>query len=289
MKRRPFLGLLAATPACSVSRSGKARVVQAGPFSVHIPAAAGRALVEHVPMHPLYTPEGWKRVNDPKDGLMYSMKPGYSNRPENWAIRFPKLARKGETYNAKEANDDPTAPQILIHRYRDWPKAYTDGIAQPGGDYKARDVAEELRELETSVDQNTRFACLAYMDAAFMFASLKRKLSFQGGEGVRYVGEWTNEPTLPSNDGFHYVFNGFTKDGSTHVLATFPLHLADLPDDSPGATHLGRSLKNYEDLSKNFETYEKEARAWLEAREAEIQPSLAMLDGMIESLTGTWA
>ena len=73
-------------------------------------------------------------------------------------------------------------------------------------------------------------------------------------------------------------------DDTCQIIATFPVHLPGLPDGEPEAEHLGHSMKRYEELSRDLDAYESDAKAWLEQHAAELSPGLDVLDDMMRSL-----
>lgn len=280
--------------------SAQAQGIVAGSFVVRVPEKwAEGVLVERVPMQPLYTPEELKNLEAaakaPKPAkapqppgarpepdvpnVSAELKPSYENRPQHWAIRFPKLALPGAEFNPKDAGGDPVAPQILIHRTAEWGIVFRDGQADAGRS------AKTIEDLRRTLEKQDPAGSPAYMDATLDFIAAKKELKFKGGRGFRVLAQWSIEPDLVRRERLHYLFFGLTDDHSCQVIATFPIDLPGLPeDDAPKAEHLGYSIERYDQLSKQFAQYEKDAVAWLEKNAPKATPSLAELDAMIESL-----
>lgn len=288
MKRRNWLQLSAGAVLGSAQlplRADTALVpLSAGPFSVKVPAEwAKTALTEKVPLLPLYTTEEWQAVK--KDASLQK-KPAYLIRPQHWALRFPAVLPAGTDYDPQVAGDDAEAPQILIHKAAEWAVAFTNGeesTTEPGA------LLQKLRQqIEGELTGEEASFSPAYMDATLSFTCLKKKLNFTGGHGVRLLAQWTIEADLLRQGGLHYLFVGMSKDSSCQILATFPLTLPGLPGPN-GTTHLGRSTEPHEALTKNFQTYENDARKWLAEHVGEITPKLETLDEVISSLVvRTW-
>lgn len=291
MNRRSHLSMLigslagAALYAPAHAEQESLTKIEAGPFQISAPKDwATGAIVEKVAAQPLYSPDDWKQV---QEDPLYQLKPFYGNRPEHWAIRFQALGLKGETFNAKEAGADPTAPQILIHQNEGWASIYRNGkhTAKEATDRRAL-LRKALNALEQSVKGEIT---PAYMDANLSFTCLKKKLKFTGGHGYRVVTQWTIEPELICRGSLHYLFVGLSDDDTCQVIATFPLDMSGLPTADIDAEHLGYSTKRYADLSREMKTYSASAVSWLESRASSFSPTLESLDQLIESLHAeTW-
>jgi hypothetical protein len=256
--------------------------LRAGPFSVSVPTGwVGTAVVEKVPMRPLHTAEEWKQV---QTDLSFALKPGYYTRPLHWAIRLPAATPGGIAIDLEAADDDPAAAQILIHKADDWAWVMSDGTEKDPPGNSPRHLREMRKRLEAAVGGEDTIPFPAYMDAHVSFDCLKQRLDFDGGHGIRMIAQWMSNSDLMRTGGLHYLFSGMSDDDSCQIIATFPLNLPGLPDDSREATHLGRGLALDTKWLDNFEVYEREAVAWLSQHQAEIEPSLQTLDDMIRSL-----
>lgn len=255
-------------------------LIAAGPFRIPVPKAFVKgAVVEKVAFAPLYSPEAWaEKERDP----MMLLKPGYINRPQHWAIRLPKAAPEWYEADLKSFGDDPTAPQILIHKADEWASSFNDGKVDAIA--AAKVIAGMRRDLALWIKQPVKPISPGFMDASTTFNCLKKEIKFEGGSGVRGIIQWTIEPDLARRGQLHYLFLGLSDDGTCQIIATFPLDLPGLPDESPEATHLGYSKKNDSQLSKEFETYENAVKKWLAANEGKFTPELEQLDSMIAGL-----
>ncbi len=285
MKRFPghlviVVGLAAAGHVQAWAQSGE-KIVMAGPFSVAIPEEWGEtAITREVPLRPVYTAEEWKAFREDEANRL---KPAYGNRPRHWAIRLPGALPKGLDFDPEWAGDDPVAPQILIHKADEWGVVYTDGVHPPVADPEP--VTQTLRaQLNGWSTEDFPNGTPAFVDAGLGFICLKKPLQFQGGRGVRFVGQWLIEPDLARRGGLHYLFLGLSDDDTCQIIATFPVTLPGLPPGGEKEEHLGRSVARYEELSGGFADYSREVKAWLEEREASLEPRLEALDRMIESL-----
>lgn len=259
--------------------------LQAGPFSIGVPEAwRTGAIVEKVPIRPLYTPEDWQAFQqDP----MNILKPSWGCRPEHWAIRLPGALPAGIPYDKDDPGDNPTAPQILIHRTDQWDLAFSDGTSPTAG---KQNTPQRLRQnMDSLPDFKGWSPCPAYMDAS-LNTFLPQRIEFEGGHGMRIINEWEIEANILRKGDLHYLFLGMSGDDSCQIIATFPIDLPGLPDPDKDREHLGFSIEHYEEFEKNHEAYSAASQKWLTEHQSEITPRLDELDGMMRSLVvKSWA
>lgn len=100
-------------------------------------------------------------------------------------------------------------------------------------------------------------------------------LSFQNGEGVRYLTQYTQEMIQVSNQSVFYTFQGLTADGEAYVSVSFPVRSAALTD----------TLYFGENFDGNLADYLAQATAELNGLSTvDFEPDLATLDAMVASL-----
>jgi hypothetical protein len=258
MKRRTCLQLAPAA-ILGLGRGNAAETVRltAGPFSVSVPSEwEATAVIEKVPFH------------------LEGPKLGFTDRPQHWALRFPAaiLPRKDI---GKDVN---LAPQILIHKAEEWSTRFSPEI--PG-----HDRIERLRaELDAGIAGAFPRNYPGFGDGALNFISVKKELAFQGGKGLRIVCECKYDNDFVRREGLMYLFCGLSDDNTCQVLALFPLDHPDLPTRSQ-KEHLGRRLGPDGELGDEFLSYQADAIQWLKALSNGFSPSLATLDGVVESLS----
>jgi hypothetical protein len=280
MNRRNFLQSAAISLASCTKKSQPQLVtLNAGPFSVAMPQGwAKSAIVEKIALHPLYSAVEWAVYQKDK---MYSVKPAYACRPTHWAIRLPEALPEGIPFDGKNAGDDATAPQILIHKADEWGVAFTDGVHE---EVKRTDVIKRLREtMEAALNYYDPQLSPGYTDASLEFQCLKRKINFKGGHGIRLVTQWNIEADFVTFGELHYLFLGMSDDNTCQIMATFPLDLPGLPKRGDDI-HLGWSKRDYPKFEADVARYEASAKKWLESNADKISPSLQTLDLMMESL-----
>ena len=282
MNRRYFIQIgLTGLAGCNKSGQASEVSMKAGPFSVSVPEKWSKtAIVEKVPIQPLYSPQYWEDFQKDAHNIL---KPGYDCRPQHWALRFPAALPQGIQFDRTYAGDDPTAPQILIHKADEWGVAYTDGKHE---DVKVTDVLHRLRKNmdEAMIDGNPIRS--PAITGSQTFDCLKRRVDFTGGHGFRLATQWGIEPNLMRLGTLHYLFLGMSDDNSCQIIASFPINLPGLPN-AEDENHLGHSTVNYEEFSRSFPEYVEDAEKWLQAKEHEITPSILTLDRVIQSLVAS--
>lgn len=272
MKRRTCLTLApAAILGFGRAYSAETTLLKAGPFSVSVPSAwAATAIIEKIPIRPVYTARDWAAFQtDP----LNTLKPGYDNRPQHWALRFPAaiFPRKVSGGNGE------MVPQILIHKAEEWSTHFSTGN-------RDHDRIESLRaELDAGIGGTFPREDPGFDDGSLCFISAKKELAFQGGKGLRIVCERKFDSDFVSR-GLMYWFSGLSDDNTCHILAIFPLDHPDLPTRSQ-KEHLGRKLGPGGELGDEFPSYQADAIKWIETITDGFSPGLATLDGVVESLT----
>lgn len=212
------------------------------------------------------------------------MKPGYSCRPQHWAIRIPAALPEGVEFDLKNAGGDPTAPQILIHKADEWKVTPTDGEhMDPSNEGQLGSMREKM---DAALTRDDPHLSPAYMDASLEFMCLKRRIDFTGGHGIRLVAQWTIESELMRQGQLHYLFLGMSDDNSCQIIATFPVSLPGLPKPAD-SEHLGRNTKDYAKFSKDYDAYIEDEKKWLTQHLDEITPSIRSLDAMMQSLVAS--
>jgi putative hemolysin len=105
-------------------------------------------------------------------------------------------------------------------------------------------------------------------------------VSFQSGQGVRYLTEYAQYYAPINNTDLFYTFQGLTADERFYVAAIFPVSHPSLPADGseiPGG--------DFDAFANNYDTYISDVALELDAYDAtSFTPSLSLLDGLFSSL-----
>ena len=116
------------------------------------------------------------------------------------------------------------------------------------------------------------------------FFSHETVISFNGGQGVRFITDY-NESSHPiSNRTIFYTFQGLTNDGMYWVAVTLPISNPILPED----VDFPPPPEGYPDESwfQNYSSYVSDVKDALEAQApGSFSPTISILDSLVESIT----
>lgn len=103
-------------------------------------------------------------------------------------------------------------------------------------------------------------------------------VSFNGGEGVRYIRNMAQSVDLILNRGVHYTFQGITDDGQYYVAAIFPIRTDALPDDPDPNI-------DWDEFTAIYTEYVQETTDMLDGLTTEeFEPNLMLLDDVARSV-----
>ena len=106
-------------------------------------------------------------------------------------------------------------------------------------------------------------------------------LSFNGGQGVRFITEYSEVPFPINNRSIIYTFQGLTDDGMYWVAVTLPISNPILPanyDTLPNGY-------TQESLIQSYSSYVSDVKAALEAQAPDsFYPTINSLDSLIKSI-----
>jgi hypothetical protein len=106
-------------------------------------------------------------------------------------------------------------------------------------------------------------------------------LTFQGGQGVRYLTQYAQGPIPINNRELFYTFQGLTDDGKYYVAVILPVSHSLLPTDADSMPRPERDA-----MSADFMKYMQNVTKTLgEQGAAGFKPALSDLDGLVESIT----
>lgn len=117
-------------------------------------------------------------------------------------------------------------------------------------------------------------------DQTQAFYSAPRHLTFNGGKGVRYLTQLTQEITAATSSNLTYVFQGLTDDGRHLIAAYIPISTTVLPASAADVTKTERDA-----MKKDYKAYIAGIVSALDGALQSFTPSLAALDAMMGSIT----
>ena len=119
---------------------------------------------------------------------------------------------------------------------------------------------------------------LPQWNAAQMFVSKVGYVTFQNGQGVRYLTQYAQAAYPIANDTMFYTFQGITNDGQYFISAILPISHPSLP--ATGDAYTG----SMDDLMNNFPDYLANIRTQLNGQSDDsFSPSILTLDAMMQS------
>jgi hypothetical protein len=127
-----------------------------------------------------------------------------------------------------------------------------------------------------------------FFNAQQVFASNVQVISFQNGQGVRFLTEYAQYPASANNADLFYHFQGVTSDGTYYVVAILPITAPMLAETSDGGAPLpagGVPYPYFADPNADMLGYYSTVTALLNGIPPEgFYPTINQLDALIQSM-----
>ena len=121
-----------------------------------------------------------------------------------------------------------------------------------------------------------------------MFASNVQVISFQNGQGVRFLTQYAQYAAPANNRDLFYEFQGVTRDGAYYIVAILPIHNPMLAETSDAGAPLpvgGVPYSYMIDPNTDMQLYYRSATDVLNATPQDaFTPTLDQLDLLIQSI-----
>jgi len=173
-------------------------------------------------------------------------------------------------------------PQIYIY------PALEDATLFPGAFESMHRLrnAMNVPSISISVDQ---LPTVPFFNAAQIFASNIQLISFQNGNGIRFLTEYAQYAASVNNHDLFYHFQGFSDDGKYYIIAILPITAPVLADTSDAGAPLppgGIPYPYYaEGPNADMQTYYAFVTDLLNATPSDVfSPTLNQLDALIQSM-----
>ncbi len=135
---------------------------------------------------------------------------------------------------------------------------------------------------------NDQLPAVPFFNAQQLFASNTQVISFQDGQGVRFVTEYAQYAASANNYDLFYHFEGVTRDGEYYIIAVLPINAPMLAETSDGGAPLpvgGVPYHYFADPNADMQLYYRSVLDLLNATPSELYtPTLAQLDSLIQSM-----
>lgn len=127
-----------------------------------------------------------------------------------------------------------------------------------------------------------------FFNAAQVFASNIQAISFQNGDGVRFLTEYAQYAAPVNNHELIYHFQGFTNDAEYYIIAILPITAPALAETSDAGAVVpagGIALPDINDPNADWQGYYASVTDLLNASSPEaFTPSISQLDALIHSM-----
>jgi len=135
---------------------------------------------------------------------------------------------------------------------------------------------------------NDQLPAIPFFNAQQVFASNIQLISFQGGQGVRFVTEYAQYAASANNHDLFYHFQGVTRDGDYYIVAILPITAPELAETSDGGAALpsgGVPYPYFADPDADMQSYYTSVVDVLNATPSEsFGPTISQLDLLIQSM-----
>ena len=135
---------------------------------------------------------------------------------------------------------------------------------------------------------NDQLPAVPFFNAQQVFASNIQLISFQNGQGVRFLTEYAQFPASANNQDLFYHFEGVTRDGTYYIVAILPINNPMLAATSDAGAPLPTGGVPYPfmaDPNADMQLYYKSVIEVLNATPSQaFTPTIEQLDQLIQSI-----
>ena len=135
---------------------------------------------------------------------------------------------------------------------------------------------------------NEPLPAVPFFNAAPVFTSNVQAISFQGGDGVRFLTEYAQYPAPVNNHDLFYHFQGLSRNGDHYIIAIFPITAPVLTESSDPGAILPPGGIAYPDINNpdpDVQGYYASVTDLLNSTSPDaFTPTLSQLDALIQSM-----
>lgn len=213
---------------------------------------------------------------DPSLGSVYECK----TVPESSSSDIPMDIFIYPAHTELIVNDYPLTPTQAITMIYIYP---VDRFSELLPDVLPRKIADLNSYISGGALSSRALPFLPPMPSTQVFFSQETVLSFNGGQGTRYVTQYNEMDNTINNKAIFYTFQGVTDDGMYWVAVILPISNPILPaNNSFPPPPEGYTEETW---SQNYDSYVREVKEALDAQPpASFSPAINTLDSLVESI-----
>jgi hypothetical protein len=178
--------------------------------------------------------------------------------------------------------------QVMVFRISDF-SGYGDGSLQ-GFVNQSLALTDHLQNgvdadhcAQPLADYESALPFLPWTNSKQAFCAQPKLVDFVGGEGLRYLTYYAQDPSPALESQIFYTFQGITDDGQFYVSAFFPIQTGIFPTEPPSCPKCGDP--GYDPFVEWTATLTKQLNQVNAQSEDTFSPSLLVLDELIRSIT----
>jgi hypothetical protein len=198
-----------------------------------------------------------------------------------WEVTPGHIQLKLEGYALKDKSNEP---QIYVYPAQAYAELYPPAF-------------ESIRRIDNILyvpggpTLNDQLPTVPFFKAQQVFASNVQVISFQNGQGVRFLTEYAQYATSANNHDLFYHFEGVTRDGTYYIIAILPISVPILAETSDAGAVLplgGVPYSYFADPNADMQGYYTAVTNLLnETSPLAFTPTINQLDLLIQSMRVT--
>jgi len=154
-------------------------------------------------------------------------------------------------------------------------------------------AAKQISDLQILLDfpdqQQQYLPFLPIFNAAQVFHSNEQILSFQNGNGIRFVTMYSQAPNPVNNLGLFYTYQGLTDDGNYYVAIIMPIQHALLAESAQTDTQPPAGGISFDWSPSGFESYQTYINSVVQLLNSSdpgsFAPAISTLDALVQSIS----
>jgi hypothetical protein len=133
-----------------------------------------------------------------------------------------------------------------------------------------------------------QFPMVPFFNSKQAFTSNARVISFQNGQGLRFLTQYAQSPLSVNNHDLFYEFQGFSSDGNYYIVAILPISASVLTETGDGGAVLPPGGVPFPDITNpnaDLQAYYSDVANLLNSSSSQaFTPRIYQLDELIQSM-----